>query len=214
MYSYNCQLYLSHLPSKNPVSAPVIAWIYHYCFLHNSCCHWDSFIDDICDLHFGNSRLHNFGQESKFSTKITYLHLLRYLFNTCKLFKHNPLRCIYTATIMKTDLGYVNVWECRDVASGGSVAGCSQRSYVNGFDLPMNFMCPANQYVAGVESYHDNGREDCRWRFISCAISNRITASCLQTGYVNDWDIWWTNKFPSQPGWGDYWCSYHRNDKE
>ena len=52
-----------------------------------------SFIDDICDLHFGNSRLHNFGQDSKFSTEITYLHLLRYLFNTCKLFKHNPLRC-------------------------------------------------------------------------------------------------------------------------
>ena len=47
------------------------------------------------------------------------------------------------------------LWECRDVVSGGSVTECFQKGYVNGFVLPMNFMCPANKYVAGVESYHD-----------------------------------------------------------
>lgn len=99
---------------------------------------------------------------------------------------------------MKTDLGYANVWECRDVVSGGSVTGCSQTSYVNGFDLLINFMYPTNQYVAGVESYHDNGPKDHRWKFTCCAISNRITSSCRQTGYVNDWDG--PSKFPSKPG--------------
>ena len=111
---------------------------------------------------------------------------------------------MYTAIITKTDLGYANVWECRDVASGGSVTGCSQRGYVNGFDLPMNFMCPTNQYVAGVENYHDNGCEDHRWRFTSCAISNRITDS-------------WDGPINFQANQGEVITgvfSYHRNDKE
>ena len=79
-------------------------------------------------------------------------------------------------------------WECRDVVSSGQPQSCSQTGYVNEWDLPMNFMCPANKYVAGVESHHDNGREDRRWKFTCCAIPNRITVSCRQTGYVNSFD--------------------------
>ena len=41
---------------------------------------------------------------------------------------------------MKTDLGYANVWKYREVVSGGSVTGCSQTGYINGFDVPMNFI--------------------------------------------------------------------------
>ena len=36
-------------------------------------------------------------------------------------------------------------WECRDVVSRGYATGCSQTGYVNDFDSPMNFMCPANK---------------------------------------------------------------------
>ena len=79
-------------------------------------------------------------------------------------------------------------WECRNVVSSGSVSGCSSSGYANYWDLPMNFMCPANQYIAGVKSYHSNSREDRRWKFTCCSISNHITVSCRQTDYVNNWD--------------------------
>ena len=105
------------------------------------------------------------------------------------------------------------LWECRDPVSGGSVTECSQTGYGNEFDLPANFMCPANEYVAGVESYHDNGREDHRWKFTCCAISNRIAASCRQSGYVNDWDasiIFQANKGKVITGI----FSYHDNVRE
>ena len=105
-------------------------------------------------------------------------------------------------------------WECRDVVSGGSTEGCSQTAdYVNEWDLPMNFMCPANKYVAGVESYHDNGREDRRWKFTCCAIKDHITISCRQTDYVNEWDE--AMNFQANPGeviTGVY--SYHDNFRE
>ena len=85
--------------------------------------------------------------------------------------------------------------------------------YANEWDRPMNFMCPANKYIAGVESHHDNGREDRRWRFTCCAIQNRITASCHQTGYVNDYDA--PMNFQANHGeviTGVY--SYHDNGRE
>lgn len=80
------------------------------------------------------------------------------------------------------------MWECRNVVNSGSLDSCSKTDYVNEFDLPMNFLCPANKYIAGVESHHDNGVEDRRWKFTCCGISGKITTSCRQTGYVNNFD--------------------------
>ena len=90
------------------------------------------------------------------------------------------------------------LWECRDPVSGDSVTECSQTGYGNEFDL---------------ESYHDNGREDHRWKFTCCAISNPIAASCRQSGYVNDWDasiIFQANKGKVITGV----FSYHDNIRE
>ena len=104
-------------------------------------------------------------------------------------------------------------WECRNVVSSGSISGCSSQGYANDWDLPMNFMCPVNQYIAGVESRHDNGREDRRWKFTCCGIQRRITYSCRQTGYVNDWDA----PMNFQAGGGEVITgvySYHDNRRE
>ena len=76
-------------------------------------------------------------------------------------------------------------WECRDVINSG-ITGCSETGYVNELELPMTFLCPANMYIAGVQSYHKSG--DRRWKFTCCAIANRLTVSCRQSGYVNEWD--------------------------
>jgi hypothetical protein len=79
-------------------------------------------------------------------------------------------------------------WDCRNVVSSGPVIGCDTSDYVNEFDLPFNFMCPVNQNINGVESYHKDKHGDCRWKFTCCGIENRITASCHHTGYLNDFD--------------------------
>ena len=104
-------------------------------------------------------------------------------------------------------------WECRSVGSSGHKKQCSSTGYVNEWDLPMNFMCPANQYIAGVESNHDNGREDRRWKFTCCDIPNHITLSCRSSGYVNSQNA----PLNFQAGEGEVITgvySYHDNGKE
>ena len=103
-------------------------------------------------------------------------------------------------------------WECRSVGGDGHKK-CSSTGYVNEWDLPMNFMCPANQYLAGVYSIHDNGREDRRWKFTCCGIPNHITLNCRSSGYVNTWNA----QLNFQAGEGEvitgvYSC--HDNDKK
>ena len=79
-------------------------------------------------------------------------------------------------------------WECRDVINSGNETGCSISHYTNELNLPMIFMCPANKYIAGVDSYFSTEHGDRRWRFICCGIADRLTVSCRQTGFVNDFD--------------------------
>ena len=77
-------------------------------------------------------------------------------------------------------------WECRSVGSSGHKKQCSSTGYVNDWNQPMFFfMCPANQYIAGVESIHADRYEDRRWKFTCCAIPNHITLSCISSGFVN-----------------------------
>ena len=59
-------------------------------------------------------------------------------------------------------------WYCKNLKRNANTQ-CAFTDYVNHFDEPMYFMCGSNQYIAGVYSYHDNGREDRRWRFTCCS---------------------------------------------
>lgn len=40
--------------------------------------------------------------------------------------------------------------------------------YVNDFDQPLVFQCPHGGVLDGVSSYHDNHREDRRFKFYCC----------------------------------------------
>ncbi|KAK3795191.1 hypothetical protein RRG08_056254 [Elysia crispata] len=72
---------------------------------------------------------------------------------------------------------------------GGSLVGeCFWTGYVNGWDAPMNFVCPVNHVISGLQSYHDNGKEDRRFKFKCCHHAGYITYSCSLTGYINSWD--------------------------
>lgn len=51
------------------------------------------------------------------------------------------------------------------------------------------FRCPVNYVLAGVSSYHDNGREDRLWNFECCKAADHYTRKCeISTDYVNVWD--------------------------
>ena len=78
-------------------------------------------------------------------------------------------------------------WDCRRVLKHG-YPKCRQTGYVNSFDKPMFFMCGRNQYIYGVESYHNNKHEDRRWKFTCCSASGHKTKSCRHTGFVNEFD--------------------------
>ena len=103
-------------------------------------------------------------------------------------------------------------WECRTVHS--SPQYCHWHQAVNEFDGPMIFMCNENEYLAGVESIHDNYHEDRRWSFYCCTSSGYTTKSCsitsrFQNGLDGNMD------FSARP---DYFLtgafSYHDNLSE
>ena len=43
-------------------------------------------------------------------------------------------------------------------------------------------------YIAGVDSYLDNGHEDRRWKFTCCSVRDLKIYSCQLTGYVSDFN--------------------------
>ncbi|XP_069808354.1 hemagglutinin/amebocyte aggregation factor-like [Dendropsophus ebraccatus] len=45
---------------------------------------------------------------------------------------------------------------------------CHWSGYMNEFDEYLKWVTPSGQYLVGISSYHDNYREDRRWRFYTC----------------------------------------------
>jgi len=74
-------------------------------------------------------------------------------------------------------------------ASGVSCRDQGFHGYANNWDHPLTFVCPDNQALERVYSYHDNRREDRRWRFGCCVVSsNAYLKRGGWTNEVNNWD--------------------------
>ena len=80
-------------------------------------------------------------------------------------------------------------WEfyCRKVVQQGNPT-CTKSSYINQFQEFISFMCGKNQYIGAVESYHENSKEDRRWKFTCCSAPSQATRDCRLTDYVNNLD--------------------------
>ncbi|KAK0046062.1 dermatopontin [Biomphalaria pfeifferi] len=66
--------------------------------------------------------------------------------------------------------------------ASGTLAG-----YINAFDQPFAFNCPAKKIISYISSVHDNYYEDRRWE-IHCRTSGS-TSGCVNSGdYVNNFD--------------------------
>ncbi|KAK0046703.1 dermatopontin [Biomphalaria pfeifferi] len=79
------------------------------------------------------------------------------------------------------------IWEiyCRSSAFGDY---CNESDYVNEFDATFNYTCPGNKVLTGISSYHDNSKEDRRFKFTCCRASKNLLRDCYSTDFVNDWD--------------------------
>ncbi|CAG5115564.1 unnamed protein product [Candidula unifasciata] len=60
--------------------------------------------------------------------------------------------------------------QCGRVANR-STRNCYQTFYVNDLDGVMTFSVPTGQVIKGVYSYHENKKEDRRWRFYLCDLA-------------------------------------------
>ncbi|XP_078346696.1 hemagglutinin/amebocyte aggregation factor-like [Oculina patagonica] len=80
-------------------------------------------------------------------------------------------------------------FKCKYTFAGGYYGNhCHWSGYVNSFDQPINFRCPNGQFLAGVDSYHQNHQEDRRFKFKCCGHpSGYHVSSCYKTSYVNNW---------------------------
>ena len=84
---------------------------------------------------------------------------------------------------------------------------------MNNWDGVLSYTCPSQKIITGFDSYHDNGKEDRRWR-VQCKSSYKKHTGCSWTGYVNNWDAYMDYKLTNlnQVITGVY--SYHDNGKE
>lgn len=63
--------------------------------------------------------------------------------------------------------------------------------WANDWDGPLDFKCPTNSALTAVNSNHDNGKEDRRWRFKCCDITSGgkfSIQSVHTTGWLNRFD--------------------------
>ncbi len=104
-------------------------------------------------------------------------------------------------------------YRCRYVTSTSNVNNCYWTGYVNNYDEPFAFQCPAGQYLAGTASQHSNSREDRQFKFRCCTGKALRSESCFLTGFKNDWDAAFTYTAGSGYTFAGV-SSYHRNDKE
>ncbi|XP_028413491.1 hemagglutinin/amebocyte aggregation factor-like [Dendronephthya gigantea] len=58
---------------------------------------------------------------------------------------------------------------CRTTSN--ALRHCSWTGYVNNWDAYMNYHAPWNKFLVGMNSHHNNGKEDRIWRFLVCGIA-------------------------------------------
>jgi len=66
-------------------------------------------------------------------------------------------------------------------------SSCSWSGYVNSMRKYFDWQCPHGKVMAGVESYHQNGKEDREFNFLCCRVRGGLS-HCGQSGYVNNYD--------------------------
>jgi len=67
--------------------------------------------------------------------------------------------------------------DCGDVAGVKADQSCSWTGNVNGWDEMLTYNCPSGKVITGMDSTHNNGREDRVFKFRCCGL-RRVTNKC------------------------------------
>lgn len=70
----------------------------------------------------------------------------------------------------------------------GLLTSCTWTEYVNDWDGLLAFECNDNMYISGLQSDHDNHREDRRWKVKCCEMHEIHLADCHFTAWTNAYD--------------------------
>ena len=76
-------------------------------------------------------------------------------------------------------------WQCRKLAQENLSHSCYWSRDVNYYNKDISFTCCENEYIRGVDSYHDNSHDDRRWSFYCCDSTGLTTHTCYTIGYQN-----------------------------
>ncbi|XP_059156033.1 dermatopontin-like isoform X1 [Physella acuta] len=90
------------------------------------------------------------------------------------------------------------VWNfgCATPPHGAILSACEWSGYKNSYDQLLEFQCPNDGIITGVESIHDNGHEDRMWGFQCCNPDGHVSHACEYTPYVNQYDQMLTYRVP------------------
>jgi len=89
---------------------------------------------------------------------------------------------------------------------------CAWTGWLNDWDDELHYKCPLSGYIAGFYSYHDNRKEDRRWRWFCCTTVQGLE-DCKWTNNINAWDGPMNYNVPSTRVINGLY-SYHSNRKE
>ncbi|CAL1547711.1 unnamed protein product [Lymnaea stagnalis] len=82
------------------------------------------------------------------------------------------------------------VWNisCARLPNWVDLTECEWSGYQNNYDETVIFQCPDDDVITGIESIHDNSKEDRMWSFQCCNPQDYVTHSCLYTPFMNTYD--------------------------
>ncbi|XP_063443349.1 hemagglutinin/amebocyte aggregation factor-like [Mytilus trossulus] len=72
---------------------------------------------------------------------------------------------------------------------------CHWSSYANDFDQFFSYQCANHGFITGIQSYHDNGHEDRKFKFHCCEIQEMDLSECYYTN-PNPFDATFTTTVP------------------
>jgi len=58
----------------------------------------------------------------------------------------------------------------------------------NSWDRDMTFSCPSRAVLNGIQSYHNNRKEDRRWQFKCCNLPSNVYVERRETHWINNYD--------------------------
>ncbi|XP_059836282.1 hemagglutinin/amebocyte aggregation factor-like isoform X2 [Hypanus sabinus] len=110
--------------------------------------------------------------------------------------------CPYRGSISMVVSQYNNkteerVWDFACKSTFQSHVSCSWTDYVNRFDEGINFSCPSEALICGVENLRGTIQKDRKWRFYCCEAGHVCLRGCAWSPYINQRNEYFSWEVPA-----------------